>query len=104
MDITTRKQAIERSLTRYFTGKACPRGHIVERRVDNCGCAQCHNEYAERWGIAHPDKIAQKFKKWKSDVKARKAFLKTFQAITVDRDQISAAAKQSQDEEAANEA
>ena len=31
MDIITRAEALERGLTRYFTGQACKRGHVSER-------------------------------------------------------------------------
>jgi hypothetical protein len=33
-EIISRKEAKAAGLTRYFTGKPCKRGHVVERRVD----------------------------------------------------------------------
>ena len=46
--IITRAEAIEKGLTRYFTGKPCKRGHVAERRVANHNCAVCSNEQSKR--------------------------------------------------------
>ena len=37
----TRAEAKKKGLTRYFTGKACPRGHIAERQVSGRKCMVC---------------------------------------------------------------
>ena len=39
---TTAKQAKELGLRKYFTGKACCRGHVAERWVQNWTCIVCH--------------------------------------------------------------
>lgn len=39
-EIITRAQAIERGLTRYFTGNPCKHGHIAERYLQS-GCIEC---------------------------------------------------------------
>lgn len=44
MKIITRKEAIEKGLKRFFTGKPCYRGHVSERLVSNRTCLQCHAE------------------------------------------------------------
>jgi hypothetical protein len=44
-EIISRKEARERGLKWYFTGKPCPQGHIDEREVGNCHCVVCRNEY-----------------------------------------------------------
>lgn len=31
-------------LTRYFTGRPCPAGHIAERSVSNYQCVACAND------------------------------------------------------------
>lgn len=36
-----RRDAKSAGLIRYFTGKACPQGHIAERFVSNYGCIAC---------------------------------------------------------------
>lgn len=38
----TRQAAIAAGATRYYTGKACKRGHIAERFVSSGGCTACH--------------------------------------------------------------
>lgn len=42
MEIITIKQAIERNLKRYFTGKKCGKGHLSERLVSGRKCVECH--------------------------------------------------------------
>lgn len=44
MEVITRKQALEQGLTRYFTGKACLRGHVAERQTTNGKCQDCQAE------------------------------------------------------------
>ncbi len=40
-DIVTKKEAIELSLTRYFTGKPCKNGHIAQRQTKKSTCCEC---------------------------------------------------------------
>lgn len=46
--LITRAEARAQGLTRYFTGKACPQGHICERTVSWKKCVKCNhiNTYA----------------------------------------------------------
>jgi len=44
MKIISRKEAKERGLKRYFTGKPCKNGHVSERYVGS-GCVECYNKY-----------------------------------------------------------
>jgi hypothetical protein len=37
-----RADAIRIGATRYFTGKACRKGHVCERLTINGGCSECH--------------------------------------------------------------
>ena len=50
--ITTRKEAKELGLTKYFTGNPCIHGHISERRVQNSVCVECkkikYRQYCEK--------------------------------------------------------
>lgn len=41
MKLTSRKEAKAAGLTRYFTGVACPKGHICERFCSNRKCIRC---------------------------------------------------------------
>lgn len=39
--VITRADAKAAGLTRYFSGKACPHGHVVERMVSTYACCAC---------------------------------------------------------------
>jgi hypothetical protein len=41
MQIISRDAAAANGLTRFYTGKACQRGHIAERYVSNGACVEC---------------------------------------------------------------
>lgn len=41
MKIVSRADAIGLGLKTYFTGKACPHGHLSERKTSDCGCLDC---------------------------------------------------------------
>jgi len=44
----TQREALEKGLPRYFTGKECIHGHLSERYTLSCECVQCNNERARR--------------------------------------------------------
>jgi hypothetical protein len=48
MKIISRSEARAQELTRFFTGKACKRGHFSERYTLNNGCIECM--YPKRFG------------------------------------------------------
>ena len=60
MDIVTRKEAKERGLARYFTGKPCPHGHVAERWASTCSCVECDRKYRE----ANPEKERERRRKY----------------------------------------
>ena len=41
MEIITRKESLEKGLSRYYTGKPCKHGHISERTTGDGGCIDC---------------------------------------------------------------
>src|SRR6185369_7907728 len=41
MEIVSRREARERGLLRFFTGKSCQKGHISERQVSSGDCMAC---------------------------------------------------------------
>lgn len=45
----TRKEAKDRNLTRYFTGKPCKNGHASERNVQNGVCSTCAKDNTKKW-------------------------------------------------------
>lgn len=47
--IISRKEAIEKGLKTYFTGKPCKHGHMSERRVYNRKCLECVKEYNKEY-------------------------------------------------------
>ncbi|TCG02052.1 hypothetical protein BZM26_02640 [Paraburkholderia strydomiana] len=53
----TRAQAKAAGLTRYFTGKPCPHGHIFERHASNGTCVECTSQKTEK-RRANPDKAS----------------------------------------------
>ena len=53
--IVTRKEAKERGLPRYFTGKPCKYGHVCERYTAG-RCVTCAVDTSVVWNAAHPDK------------------------------------------------
>jgi hypothetical protein len=49
-NVKTPRRAAELSgANRYFTGKPCKRGHIVERRTHNGQCIACQHITDLRW-------------------------------------------------------
>jgi len=81
MDTITRLDAQAAGQKRFFTGKACVKGHVCERLVSNRGCLECMyarhrewskkntkhmTEYSKKWCRANPEKAsAQKRKYYK---------------------------------------
>jgi 5-methylcytosine-specific restriction endonuclease McrA len=91
--IESRKEAIAAGVRRYFTGKPCPKGHLAERSIDNCGCVACHADRraenregqraytrdhyrankeiyikkAKEWGDKNPDKVTEAQRKWRRE-------------------------------------
>jgi 5-methylcytosine-specific restriction endonuclease McrA len=71
--IVTRAEAKAAGLPRYFTGKPCPHGHVVERLTANGTCRLCsnrmaavahranrakHNVHSRAWYARNKDKVA----------------------------------------------
>jgi len=59
MDIITRKEAIERGLTRYFTGEPCKHGHVAERLTSGATCVVCHNQMNANDRATNSERIKQ---------------------------------------------
>lgn len=45
MPILDRSEAKKQGLTRYYTGKPCPKGHVAWRHVCNSTCCECAHIY-----------------------------------------------------------
>ncbi|AUR92528.1 hypothetical protein NVP1173O_52 [Vibrio phage 1.173.O._10N.261.55.A11] len=48
MEIISKKEAKEKGLKRYFTGKSCEYGHIAERQLSSGDCLECKAEYRKK--------------------------------------------------------
>jgi len=100
MNIITARQAFDKGLTRYFTGKECCHGHLAERMISNGCCVEClkartkrtkkdiyeatkvwrlknpkaRTIEAQKYRAKHPEKVAAKSKAWsdKNIVERRK--------------------------------
>lgn len=59
--VIQRLEAIERGLSRYFTGTICKHGHIAERYTGSATCVECHRIVIR----AKADESHQRVKKWK---------------------------------------
>lgn len=49
MEIILRKEAREKGLLTYFTGQACHKGHVAERRVASGSCNECRKGWTRDW-------------------------------------------------------
>lgn len=47
MEVITRRQAAERGMGRYYTGKPCKNGHLAERYVTSNACVECAKSFAQ---------------------------------------------------------
>jgi len=57
LKIITRKEAIEKNLKKYFTGKHCMRGHLSERNVYNHTCMECQKRDKKEYKKRNVEKI-----------------------------------------------
>jgi DNA-directed RNA polymerase subunit RPC12/RpoP len=80
LGIVLRKEAREKGLKRYFSGKPCLKGHISERYVLDYGCVQCKKEYS----ISIKDKEIERGKLLRASGKAKKARLKNRYKISLE--------------------
>ena len=59
----TRQQAVKRGLTKYFTSKACRRGHIDERWISNDTCISCAREAQAARFKKNPEQVRERDRK-----------------------------------------
>lgn len=63
MEIVARKDARERGLDHYFTGKLCIHGHCEVRKTSTKRCVQCNRDHVNQWGRDNPDKVKARNKR-----------------------------------------
>lgn len=80
MEVVSRKEALEKGLKRYFTGKSCKHGHASERSI-NGKCLACvkierqlypktkeqQKEYSSRYYKKNSNEIKEKVRRWAKD-------------------------------------
>lgn len=64
--LVTRAEAREAGLTRYFTGKQCPHGHVCERIVVNGSCRLCSNAGANAVHRGDPERTLANQRAWRA--------------------------------------
>lgn len=64
VQLLSRKEAIKKGLTRYFTGKPCSHGHFSERLVSNMGCQECAAIKRRKYAKDNPEWKREQARKW----------------------------------------
>lgn len=67
MEIISRKEAKERGLKHYYTGKPCKRGHIENRFVSARKCVECAKLENKTWIKSRGDYHRARMRKWHED-------------------------------------
>lgn len=62
-----RSEAKALGLTRYFTGKPCPRGHIEERMTSSGRCHRCTHEDKMARRVRNPEEHKEYMAKWHAE-------------------------------------
>ena len=65
LEIISRKEAKERGLIHYFTGKPCKNGHVCNRFVSNTTCLMCARSHQKEYSKRNPEKVRDSFNSWK---------------------------------------
>lgn len=63
---SSRKEALERGLKRYYNGNPCPKGHIAARATKSSSCVVCVMQNREVWRKKNPERFAGYTIKWKN--------------------------------------
>ena len=73
VELVSYKEAVAKGLPKYFTGKPCKHGHVVERRVSGRCCTTCANQTALNWAKDNPVRSKKVRLKWDADNKENEA-------------------------------
>ena len=60
-----RKIAMEKGLSKYFSGKPCPKGHVAWRSTAKGSCLECQREYAALRCRENPEAVAAISRRWR---------------------------------------
>ena len=64
MQVVRRKDALAQGLTRYFTGKACSKGHVAERWTADWTCVVCKSASFAAYRRDHQPRLTNARKAW----------------------------------------
>ena len=85
MEIVSRKEALERGLKRYFTGKPCKNGHIAERFVSNGRCVECAHECGRDWRAANPERVREYWREYRAaNADSLREYMREYRAANAD--------------------
>jgi 5-methylcytosine-specific restriction endonuclease McrA len=62
--VISRAEAKAAGLTRYFTGKPCPKGHVADRFTGGGGCVECARLYNRALRSANPELAREQRRAW----------------------------------------
>ena len=48
-ELISRKEALDRGMTTYYTGEPCKHGHLSSRKITSGSCSDCQNERTRKW-------------------------------------------------------
>lgn len=65
MKVISRKEAKEKGLNRYFTGRLCKHGHLSVRSMSSKMCLECHKHRQRKYRKEHKEKELATQKKWR---------------------------------------
>lgn len=87
--LITKKEAIEKGYTFYYTGKPCKHGHISERLVKGGACRTCKNLYGEQYKKENSEKVKESirkcYKKKYTTEKRRQSYIKNAETELLNR-------------------
>jgi hypothetical protein len=69
MQTITRAAAKAAGLKTYYTGKACPKGHVVERQVGNSNCVCCANERHRQYRAKNAEALREYNQQYRAENK-----------------------------------
>lgn len=68
-EMISRKEAIAKNLSFYFTGKPCSRGHLEKRYVNSSNCVKCNAEFHAKRRVKKTNDIKIANKSWRENNK-----------------------------------
>lgn len=71
MEIISRKEAKEKGLKRYFTGRPCKYGHVTERKIKSSDCIECAKNKDKNHYKKNKDKILNAVKNYRTKNKEK---------------------------------